>query len=288
MLALNIVEDGDSVEIPKIGYRDRVELNCQTAYNRSIVEKALRCGCFHCGSTFAGSDVTVWLSECDGEDSACCPFCGEDAVIVGTRQFPLSTALLSILFMEWFPEEYEAAKESFTNAPEYSNRDDYLRKGVPFRYERGEREFVGEVGLWVDSVFSASWNEEFDSLLPVREEELEFADAGGEVSVKACFDDEGCYTCEIKSASGNLLPYAPWSGRDQDLLLDLSNRYGDDLKGLIVDGGFGGRMRLYVECEAEAEMCSRPLDIEIDWMPGWDESQIEKVSKAYSEAMGLE
>lgn len=287
MLTRRIVEDEVSTEIPKVGYRDRVELNCQTAYNRSIVEKAPKCGCFHCGSTFAGSDVTKWLPERDGEDSACCPCCGEDAVIVGTEQFPLSTALLSILFMEWFPEEYKEAKESSANAPGYSSRADYLRKGVPFRYEQGKREFVGEVGLWIDSVFNASWNEEFDDTLPVREEELELADAGGEVSVKAYFDDTGCCMCEIKSATGNLLPYAPWSGKDQDLLLDLSNRYGDDLKGLIVDGGFGGRMRLYVECEAEAVTCSRPLDIEIDWMPGWDESQVEKVSKAYSEAMGL-
>ena len=274
MLARNIVEDEDSAEIPKMGYRDRVELNCQTAHNRSLVERAPRCGCFYCGSTFAGSDVTEWLPERDGEDSACCPCCGEDAVVVGTEQFPLSTALLSILFMEWFREEYKEAKENSTNAPEYSSYADYLRKGVPFRYEQGKQEFVGEIGLWVDSAFNASWNEEFDDALPVREEELKLAGVGGKVSVKAYFDDAGCYTCEIRSTSGNLLPYTPWGGQDQDILLDLSGRYGDALKGLIVEGGFGSRMRLYVEREVETETCTHPLDIEIDGMPGWDESQM--------------
>lgn len=45
-------------------------------------------------------------------------------------------------------------------------------------------------------------------------------------------------------------------------------------------------MRLYVKREAETGS-SHPLGVEIDWMPGWYESQVRAASKAYSEAMEM-
>ena len=81
---------------------DENELNSQTAYNRAMVEYSARCGCFHCGGIFAGNEVAQWLQEDDGEDTALCPYCGVDAVIVGNEQYPVCMMVLSKLYMHWF------------------------------------------------------------------------------------------------------------------------------------------------------------------------------------------
>lgn len=246
MAGSNVMEDDMSVKIPCLGYEDECVLNRQTAFNKSLLQEHQKCGCFHCGSTFREADIKEWLKEEEGEDSALCPYCGVDAVIVGTRKFPLSTALLTSLFMRWFSEEYKERKNSATEAPPFSNHDDYLRKGVPFHFSRGEGEIVGEVDLWVDSVFDSMWNEEFDDDIPVSEEGLKSSQEGGIVSVKAYFDDDGCYVCEIRDNLRRSLPYEPWTGAQQDLLLGLTEKYGDELKGIIDSGGFGSKMRLFV------------------------------------------
>lgn len=101
----DIIEAAPDSEHPHLGFRDKFELNEQSAYNRSVIENSPRCGCFHCESIFSGSDVKQWLSESDGEDTALCPYCGVDAVIIGSDTFPLSTALLAGLHLLWFKEE---------------------------------------------------------------------------------------------------------------------------------------------------------------------------------------
>lgn len=243
----NIIEDESFMEIPHISLKDKYLLNRQTAYNKSLIQGSGGCGCFHCGSIFEESDIGEWILEEDGEDTALCPYCGIDAVIVGTIELPLSTALLSQLFMEWFSSEYEELQKKATKMPSFSDCDDCLRKGAPFRLGCGGEEIVGEINLWVDSVFNSVWNKEFHDEMPVKEDDISLSNAGGIVCVRAYFDGDGSYVCEIEDASGRLLPYKPWSGTAQDLLLKLTQQYGGKLKGIISNGGFGCQMRLFVD-----------------------------------------
>lgn len=243
----NIIEDDASVEIPSVSFEDKYLLNRQTAYNRDLIMESRKCGCFHCGSIFDKAAINEWLEEKEGNDTALCPYCREDAVIVGTDKLPVSTALLSMLYMKWFSSEYEEAEKSATEMPSFSDYDDYLRKGVPFRFRKEGAEIIGEIGLWIDAVFDSAWNEEFDDDIPVNEGDLGRSDFGGVVSIRTGYDDGGRSICEFIDDSGNVLPYQPWSGGEEDLLLKLSEKYGDELKGIICSGGFGDRMRIFVK-----------------------------------------
>ena len=90
-------------------------------------------------------------------------------------------------------------------------------------------------------------NEAFDMNEPVDPEEYELADAGGIVSVKAYFNEDHHYVCEIKDEYGNQLPHEPFRGVDQDTVLKLTEKYGDSLRGILGPGSGSDRMRLFVK-----------------------------------------
>lgn len=247
----NIIEDDHSIELPQILHDDYYELNSQSAYNRRLVEEAFECGCFYCGSRFAGSEVTEWLKEDDGEDTALCPYCGVDAVIVGTTRQPLSTLILSVLYEYWFREERDKKAKNYTYSPTYSGYTDYLRKGVPFRLEYDESlEFVGKITIWSPAAFAAALNKAYGIDESADPKKYEFADAGGVVSVRAYFNEDNLYECEIIDEYGNRLPYEPFRGKDQGLLLELTEEYGDSLRGVMSHGSKRDWMRLFVKEKA--------------------------------------
>ena len=139
------------MSIPFLKYEDKQALNRLTAYNRDVLSKrrARRCGCFHCGSQFKAEEITEWMHEEDGEESALCPYCGVDAVVYGTAQYELCTALLSQLYMAWFKEEYDERKRRATYIPSFKDDDSFLRTGAPFLMESEESvETLGEVELF--------------------------------------------------------------------------------------------------------------------------------------------
>lgn len=243
----NVIPDDPTVKVLSVGYEDKHELNRQTAFNRGFVEHAGKCGCFHCGSTFAGSEVTEWLHEDGGEDTALCPYCKTDAVIVGTKVFPLSTALLSTLYMEWFDSEYKARKEAATKMPMYKNRDDYKRKGIPFLYEHDKSvKILGEIGLFKLFGDGSAWGSE----LPKKPGyQRSCRGYGGVVDIDPCPTEDGSFLARFITEDGKLYPFEPWSAVDQNLLEDLVNRYGSKLKGLVKDGGFAGKMQLFIRKE---------------------------------------
>ncbi len=247
----NIVEDNDApTPLPWLKPEELDMLNRQTAYNRTLIENSQKCGCFHCGSTFTKDDIKDWLHEEDGEDTALCPYCNEDAVIVGTDDLPLSTGLLSQLYIEWFPQEYKKIKEAEKRAPSIRELDNYLRKGTPFKIayaRKTEGNFVGDIDLWVQSNFDDAWDEEFDDITVAESKDIQTLLLGRIVSVKAYFNNNDRYVCEIRDASGRLLPYEPWSGEDQDLLLNLTKKYGNKLKGILTARKYGRSIKLFVE-----------------------------------------
>lgn len=248
----NIIEDADSAAISYLDFGARYELNEQTAYNRRLVANANRCGCFYCGSTFGPSDIEEWLHEPDGEDTAICPYCGVDAVIVGSNSFPLSTALLSQLYMEWFEDEFEKVVEEGNCIPEYLGEKEFLGKGIPFCFSYDPHvEIVGSIDLFAWKAFDAAWYEEFGvagGCIPPCEDDKPVGDFEGDgdeescysgdeefssvSSVSAYFDEEGYFHFDLINSRGVKLPYEPWTGKMQDLVLDLTKQYGDRLKGL--------------------------------------------------------
>lgn len=238
----NVVADKPSVRVPYIGYSEMDELNRLTAYNRRRVERSKKCGCFHCGSTFKGSEVAEWLHEEDGEDSALCPYCGVDSVIYGTKKYQLSTAMLSSLYMKWFADEYKKRKETATEIPKFKGHDDYLRKGIPFLLrETDELEILGEIDLFpVGDLDDECCDESEEDGLFIGEDDM-----GVVVSVRASADKQGCLAPEFFDEVGRRLPYEPWSGTQEKLVLDLVEKHGDALRGIIKESGILGKMRLF-------------------------------------------
>lgn len=72
--------------------------------NRTLLERADRCGCFCCGEIYAPSQIEEWVPEV--EDGPCvtavCPICNVDSVIPDTQQYPVDKPLLSKMRRVWF------------------------------------------------------------------------------------------------------------------------------------------------------------------------------------------
>ncbi len=126
--------DPANLPVPQLGWREKVDLNRQTGFNRSFLESHDSCGCFRCGQRFPTSLVADWMEEPGEEDTGICPYCGQDTLVVGTDALPLSTALLTGLYGMWFEKELKERREDRRfRELSYSGEEDYLRKGIPFR-----------------------------------------------------------------------------------------------------------------------------------------------------------
>jgi hypothetical protein len=89
-------------------------LNKKSRGNRSSLEKATICGCFHCFKEFPFGRIAEWI---DDDQTALCPYCGVDAVL----GFAFPTAdqeLLHEMHDRWFkpsipltPDEWKYAVE---------------------------------------------------------------------------------------------------------------------------------------------------------------------------------
>lgn len=255
--APSIAEDPPQTKVPSLSYDDYDVLNRQTAFNRAFVDATDRCGCFHCGSTFAGSEIATWMAEEEGDDTAICPVCGADAIVVGTDTLPLSTALLSHLYCHWFSSEFEERKARVTYVPHFAGFDDYNRKGIPFLYAEDDLfEVVGEIMLFpLNMTFDDTW---FALETPVTEDDGGGDDEEGKASddgepVGGIIDidvwsEEGDLFREIRfiDAAGKILAFEPWSSKEASLIRRFYDRYGSRLKCLVKDPGFG-KMTLVVE-----------------------------------------
>lgn len=78
--------------------------------HRDELAASTRCGCFHCGSVYAPSDVVDWIdpppqlaTELGRRgQTALCPRCGIDSVIGDASTYPLTPEFLAAMRAHWF------------------------------------------------------------------------------------------------------------------------------------------------------------------------------------------
>ena len=264
----NIVPDDAAVSVPCLDYKARHVLNRLTAYGRPMIEgSSLRCGCFHCGSTFAASEITDWMPEEDGADTALCPYCGCDTVLYDTEELPVSTALLSSMYTDWFGSEYRERKKAATYVPPFSGYDDYQRRGIVFLLEESPLyQQVGEVELWrFGGVDEWDWPEDDgrsagdpddapDEDARAEEEDgskgepEEDKEAGGLMRIVIHGEGSASPGYEFVDERGHALPYPLWGQRDRRLLRELLDTYGSRLMGLLVEP-YDSKLRLVIKLD---------------------------------------
>lgn len=73
-------------------------------FNREILTRDSKCGCFNCLRVFSPSEIEEWCPELDdGEEvTAICPHCGIDAVLAESSGYPLTDDFLKAIRERWF------------------------------------------------------------------------------------------------------------------------------------------------------------------------------------------
>ena len=84
---------------PEISWEDAIEAHELCTCHRDALTYADKCGCFHCKRIYDPRKITEWV---DHGKTALCPYCGIDAVIPDTEDYPLTTAFLKKMYQKWF------------------------------------------------------------------------------------------------------------------------------------------------------------------------------------------
>lgn len=76
-------------------------------FNKEILEKDSKCGCFCCLKVFSPSEIEEWCAEeYDGEGvTAICPSCDVDSVLAESSGFPLTQEFLKEMQIRYFGGE---------------------------------------------------------------------------------------------------------------------------------------------------------------------------------------
>lgn len=69
--------------------------------NAALLCNLQRCGCFHCCSFFASTEIKEWIDD-EKDPTAICPRCGIDAVIGEKALAPLTGEFLEAMHDYWF------------------------------------------------------------------------------------------------------------------------------------------------------------------------------------------
>lgn len=73
-------------------------------YNRNILLKDSKCGCFYCLRVLSPSEIKEWCDESENGEgmTAICPYCDVDAILSESSGYPLSQDFLSKMRKRWF------------------------------------------------------------------------------------------------------------------------------------------------------------------------------------------
>ena len=69
---------------------------------RQFLKQDQLCGCFYCQRIFRSGEVVDWYG--DHDESAVCPYCGIDAVVVERPDLPITKAFLREMRQNLFTE----------------------------------------------------------------------------------------------------------------------------------------------------------------------------------------
>lgn len=73
--------------------------------NMASLKKDQLCGCFDCLKTFRASEIKEVIPERGGGKTACCPYCGMDAVLGESSGFPITEEFLKKMNKYWLSSE---------------------------------------------------------------------------------------------------------------------------------------------------------------------------------------
>jgi len=90
-------EKAPELSPPPMGRMERMHSLC--AGNHSLIGPDTRCGCFYCRQIYPGRAVSDWL---DSGQTARCPHCGIDAVIMDSPMGEIDEKLLKEMNEHWF------------------------------------------------------------------------------------------------------------------------------------------------------------------------------------------
>ena len=82
--------------VVKMNIYELLKLHKCATENRQELEKTDKCGCFYCKNIYNPQEIKEW---CDNQQTAICPYCGVDSVIVNPAQEDLE-----ILNKYYFPD----------------------------------------------------------------------------------------------------------------------------------------------------------------------------------------
>lgn len=74
---------------------DIEEADIKSINNRDAIQKGVVCGCYFCCKVVDGGEIDEWT---DGGNTAICPECGVDAIVVGISD----EKVLWKMFKRWF------------------------------------------------------------------------------------------------------------------------------------------------------------------------------------------
>ena len=73
-------------------------LHARSMNNRGALPDSRDCGCFFCIKLFSSHKITDWINE----ETARCPFCNVDSVILESYDYELDEVLLLAMKEYWF------------------------------------------------------------------------------------------------------------------------------------------------------------------------------------------
>ena len=99
-------EAGAECHIFLYGFGENVLKSAHEAsrFNRALLEKDTKCGCFYCLEVYSPTEIKEWCAEMkDGEEvTAICPYCDIDSVLAESSGYPLTKEFLEAMYKRWF------------------------------------------------------------------------------------------------------------------------------------------------------------------------------------------
>lgn len=79
-----------------------VQAHQHSIRNREEITNSEMCGCFYCLAIFRPEDISIFIKERGGTETALCPQCGIDSVIGSASSYSITKEFLSQMYRYYF------------------------------------------------------------------------------------------------------------------------------------------------------------------------------------------